>query len=204
MAWVAHVRVDSAVGAVRSSPLLRCLVDLNVLDQQVVGVESLSISVGFGILEQAKEEFGGLDWVPGFRNAKVLACESIVSAILLACVPNAVAPVLPVTIASHDCVHTLCASTSASSVSSHGDSLLQFLHILEVLEGAIQLPAIDSLCGFSGVLEGYSKVGATALCRLCGRDSVLGTVSNLSNVSWVLESDSHFIYHFDVFGVVGL
>lgn len=73
MAWVAHVWVDSTVGSVSSSSLLWCLVDLNVLDDQVVGVEALGISVRLGVLEQTKEEFGGLDWVSGFRDAKVLA-----------------------------------------------------------------------------------------------------------------------------------
>jgi len=166
VAWVAHVGVDSAVGSVCSSSLLGCLVDLDVLDQQVVGVETLSIGVGFSVLEETKEEFGGLDWMSGFRNAKGLACiPSVLATMLLVSSVRLgyLSHQSAVTIASHECVHTLSASASTSSISSHGDSLLQFLHILEVLEGAVQLPAIDSLRGFSRVLERYSKVRATAL-----------------------------------------
>lgn len=73
MAWVAHVWVDSTVGSVCSSSLFWCLVDLNMLDHQIVGVEALSIRVRLSVLEQTKEKFGGLDWVSGFRDAKVLA-----------------------------------------------------------------------------------------------------------------------------------
>ena len=40
VARVAHVRVDAAVGSVGSSSLLRRLVDLDVLDDQVAGVEA--------------------------------------------------------------------------------------------------------------------------------------------------------------------
>ena len=75
--------------------------------------------------------------------------------------------------------HTLCASANATSISPHRDYLLELLHILEVLEGAIQLPAVDSLCGLASVLEGDSKVRATALGRFRGRDSVSGSVSDL-------------------------
>lgn len=65
MAWVAHVWVDSTVGSVCSSSLLGGLVDLDVLDDQVFGVETLCVSVGLGVLEETEEEFGGLDWVSG-------------------------------------------------------------------------------------------------------------------------------------------
>lgn len=54
--------------------------------------------------------------------------------------------------------HTLCASTCAASISSHGDGLLEFLYILEIFDCAIYLPAVDGLCGLSGVLERNSKV----------------------------------------------
>lgn len=75
VAWVAHIWIDSTMGSVCSSSLLWCLVDLDVLDNQVIGVEALSIGVGFGVLEETEEEFGRLDWMTGFRDAKVLACE---------------------------------------------------------------------------------------------------------------------------------
>jgi len=66
VAWVAHIWVDSAVGSVCSSSLFRCLVDLDVLNQQIVRVEAFRISIGLSVLEKSKEEFGGLDWVSGF------------------------------------------------------------------------------------------------------------------------------------------
>ena len=40
------------MSAVRSSSLLRCLVDLNVLDDKVRGIKAFGIGVGFGILEE--------------------------------------------------------------------------------------------------------------------------------------------------------
>ena len=52
MARVAHVRVDAAVGAVRASPLLGRLVDLNVFDDQVARVQALGVGVGFGVFEE--------------------------------------------------------------------------------------------------------------------------------------------------------
>lgn len=75
---------------------------------------------------------------------------------------------------------TLSSSASAASVSSHGDSLGLLLHILEELDGAGQLPAIDGLCGLAGVLEGNSQVGAASASRLRGLD-LSGSVSNLKS-----------------------
>ena len=54
--------------------------------------------------------------------------------------------------------HTLCASSSAASISPHGNGLLHLLHILQVLDRSLNLPAIDCLCGFSGILEADSEV----------------------------------------------
>lgn len=66
MARVGHVRVDTTVGTVCSAALLGGLVDLDVLDNQVGGVEALGIGIGFGVLEKTEKELGGLDWVTGF------------------------------------------------------------------------------------------------------------------------------------------
>lgn len=74
MARVGHVRVDATVGAVRSATLLGGLVDLDVLDDQVRGVEALGVGVGFGVLEQTEEELGRLDWVAGLGDTELLAC----------------------------------------------------------------------------------------------------------------------------------
>jgi hypothetical protein len=62
------------VGTVGSSPLLGCLVDLDVLDDQVAGVEALSIGIGFGVSEETEEVLGGLYGPSGARNTKLLAC----------------------------------------------------------------------------------------------------------------------------------
>lgn len=61
------------MGSVCSSSLFWCLVDLDVLDDEVVGVQAFGIGVGLGVLEQANKEFGGFDWVSGFRNPKLFA-----------------------------------------------------------------------------------------------------------------------------------
>ena len=44
---------------VSPSPLLRRLVDLDVLDDQVAGIETFSVGVGFCVPEETKEELGG-------------------------------------------------------------------------------------------------------------------------------------------------
>ena len=99
-AWVAHVRVDTAVSTVCASSLLWCcntnnnqsinvllsiistnfrreshtLIDLDVLDDEVAGIEALGVGVGFGVLEETEEEVGGLDWPAGLGDAESLAC----------------------------------------------------------------------------------------------------------------------------------
>lgn len=62
------------MGTVCSPSLLGGLVDLDVLDNQVAGVEALGISVGLGVLEEAEEELGRLDGPSGLGNTKLLAC----------------------------------------------------------------------------------------------------------------------------------
>jgi hypothetical protein len=73
VARVAHVRVDTTMGTVCAAALLGCLVDLDVLDDEVGGVETLDVGVGFSVLEETEEKLGGLDWVAGFRNTELLA-----------------------------------------------------------------------------------------------------------------------------------
>ena len=65
----------TAVSAVCASPLLGSLVDLDVLDDQVAGVETFGVGVGFGIFEQAEEELGGLFGPTRFGDAELFACE---------------------------------------------------------------------------------------------------------------------------------
>lgn len=73
---------------------------------------------------------------------------------------------------------TLGGAASATGISSHGDSLLVLLDVLEELDSSLQLPAVDGLSGLSGVLEGNSEVGTAGAGRLRGLDLGRG-VSNL-------------------------
>ena len=67
------------MGTVCASALLGGLVDLDVLDDQGTSVETLSISVGLGVLEQTEKELGRLDGPAGLGNTELLACRSPVS-----------------------------------------------------------------------------------------------------------------------------
>ena len=79
-----------------------------------------------------------------------------------------------------ECIRTLGSSAGAASISSHGDSLSLLLDVLEELDGTSQLPAIDSLGGLPGVLEGDSQVGAAGASRpILGALSVGGQTINL-------------------------
>jgi hypothetical protein len=80
VAWIAHVRIDSAVSSVCSSTLLRCLVDLNVLDNQIAGVQAFGVGIGFSVLQERQEEFGGFDWVACSRDTKLFSCVGTMSA----------------------------------------------------------------------------------------------------------------------------
>lgn len=62
------------MSTVCASPLLGRLVDLDVLDNQVAGVQALGVGVGLGVLEQTEEELGGLDGPASLADAELLAC----------------------------------------------------------------------------------------------------------------------------------
>lgn len=64
----------------------------------------------------------------------------------------------------------LSAATGATSVPPHWNCLLVLLHILEEGHSALQLPAVDYLSRFAGVLERYPEVRAASSSRLLGRD----------------------------------
>ena len=76
---------------------------------------------------------------------------------------------------------TLSSASSAAGVPPHGDSLLVLQDISEVGKGAIELPAVDSLGGLAGVLEGYAEVAAAGASRLCAVNGG-GTVANLQEL----------------------
>lgn len=52
--WQGNEITHTTVGTVCATTLLGCLVYLDVLDDQVAGVETLGVCVGFGILEETK------------------------------------------------------------------------------------------------------------------------------------------------------
>ena len=64
------------MGTVSAPALLGGLVDLDVLDDQVGGVETLGVGVGLSVLEQTEEDLGGLDGPAGLGDTESLACSS--------------------------------------------------------------------------------------------------------------------------------
>lgn len=83
----AHVRVDTAVGAVGPPASAGGLVDLDVRDEEHVGVETLELGVGLGVLEQVEQELARLLGPPGLPNlvTLVLGLGSTANAAVEAC-----------------------------------------------------------------------------------------------------------------------
>jgi hypothetical protein len=75
-------------------------------------------------------------------------------------------------------LRTLSGATGATSVPPHGDGLLVLLDVLEELDCALQLPAVDRLSSLARVLEGDAEVGTARAGRLRGLD-LGGCVSDL-------------------------
>lgn len=73
---------------------------------------------------------------------------------------------------------TLGSTASAPGISPHWHRLLLLNHILEEGDGTGDLPAVDCLGGFAGVLEGGTEVGATSAGGFRGLE-VGGSVANL-------------------------
>ena len=83
----------TTMGTVCSSTLLGSLVDLDVLDDQVAGIQTLGISIGLSILEQTEEELGRLDRPSCTRDAELLSCRAFPSApIINLRTPSQIAP----------------------------------------------------------------------------------------------------------------
>jgi len=61
------------VGTVCSSALLGCLVDLDVLDDQVASVETLGICVCLCVLEEPEQKLCTFNRPPRARTAMLLA-----------------------------------------------------------------------------------------------------------------------------------
>ena len=92
-------------------PLLRRLVDLDMLHDEIARVETLGICVRFGVFEEAEQELGGFDGPAGFGDAELFAYSTTIPSQYRICilapgkatsvmdveayVPCAVRPVLP-------------------------------------------------------------------------------------------------------------
>lgn len=63
----------TTVGTVSPPALLGGLVDLDVLDDQVAGIEALGIGVGLSVLEETEQVLRGLDGPSSLRDTKLLA-----------------------------------------------------------------------------------------------------------------------------------
>lgn len=61
------------MGTVCPAALLGRLVDLDVLDNQVGGVEALGVGVGLGVLEEREEELSALHGPAGLGDTESLA-----------------------------------------------------------------------------------------------------------------------------------
>ena len=62
------------MSTVGTTALLGCLVNLDMLDNQVASVQAFGICVRFGVLEETEEELGGLFGPAGFGDAELFAC----------------------------------------------------------------------------------------------------------------------------------
>lgn len=70
---------------IRTTTLLGCLVDLDVLDDQVTGVEAFGVGVCFGVFEEGKEEFGRFLGPAGAGDAELFAFSNTVSQVSRKC-----------------------------------------------------------------------------------------------------------------------
>jgi len=55
-----HIGVDSAMGAVGTTPHLGSPIHLNVSDDEMIDIEAFIVGVGLGVLQEREKEFGGL------------------------------------------------------------------------------------------------------------------------------------------------
>ena len=62
------------MSTISSTTLLRSLVDLDMLHDQVAGIEAFGVCVCFCVFEEAEEEFGGFFGPAGFGDAELFSC----------------------------------------------------------------------------------------------------------------------------------
>lgn len=56
-----------------SAALLGSLIDLDMLDDEIAGVESFGIGIRFSIFQERKKVFGRFDWPSGTSDTKCLS-----------------------------------------------------------------------------------------------------------------------------------
>ena len=61
------------MGTVSTTSLLRRLVDLDMLDDEIASIETFGVGVGLGVAKKCKEEFGGFDRPARARDAELLS-----------------------------------------------------------------------------------------------------------------------------------
>jgi hypothetical protein len=67
-------RTYTTVGTVSAAAALGSLVDLDALDDQVGGVQTLGVGVGLSVLEEVEKVLGGLDGPASLGDTELLAC----------------------------------------------------------------------------------------------------------------------------------
>lgn len=75
------------MSTIRTATLLGRLVDLDVLDDQVAGVEAFGVGVCFRVLEEAEEELGGFFGPAGFGDAELFSCTEVGGQYVASCIP---------------------------------------------------------------------------------------------------------------------
>lgn len=81
---------------------------------------------------------------------------------------------------------TLRSSSGAPSVPPHGHSFLLLNYIIEVCQGALELPAVDCLSGLASILEGDAEVSAASTSGF-GRLDLGSCVANLHRDEGLVE-----------------
>lgn len=80
VARVGHVWVDTTVGTVSTSATLGGLIDLDVLDNKVAGIETLGVGVGLSVLQESEELLSGLNGPASLGDTECLALGSATGA----------------------------------------------------------------------------------------------------------------------------
>lgn len=93
---------------------------------------------------------------------------------------------------------TLSCTASAPSISPHWHRLGLVLHVVEVGEGALQLPSVDGLRRLARVLERHTQVGPASAGAL-GRFDVGGGVADHVVV---VGGGSGWVYFFSFFSLL--